>query len=53
MKRFIVNKLIKIIDWKIDLLMIIRKRLLGDKGPLSDREWIKGYREWKSRINNN
>jgi hypothetical protein len=53
MKRLIVDKLIRIIDWKIDLLLIVRKRLLGDKGPLSDREWIKGYREWKSRINNN
>jgi len=31
MKRLIVDKLIRIIDWKIDLLLIVRKRLLGDK----------------------
>jgi hypothetical protein len=49
------NFILKLIDLKIDLLMILRKRLLGDNGPLSDREWIKGYREWKAKssINNN
>lgn len=39
--------MIKTIDFMIRTLQSLRRRLIGDKGPTSHKDWIKGYNEWK------
>ena len=41
--------MIKIINYLIDKLMKLKKRLHGDKGDTPYSEWLKGYWKWRNQ----
>jgi len=44
--------MIRLLNILINKLTNLRDRLKG-KDRISQEEWVKGYRRWKGRINNN